>query len=384
MISISTLINYTNELNILYVEDDDDIRAVNETLFEELFLRVDIAVDGVDGLRRYINYKKERDEYYDLVITDINMPNKDGLELIRDINELNFNQPIIVISAHSDSKNLISFIQLGVDGFILKPIDESSLTNTLYKICENILMKKNREKNLILQSKNANLGQMIDTIAHQWKQPLNSIHIRTSLIYELNSDKQSVDIEEIIKCKNDIQTQIEHLTQTVNEFRNFFRPETRKSVINFKSLVKKVLVLLKDIIIKYNCEVECNFSSCNDSIEVVENELKHVIINLIVNALEAFKKEQTNKVISISTGCTNGKAALEIEDNAGGIDEMIIDSIFDPEITTKKDGTGTGLYLAKMIVDKSGGEIKVANTDNGAKFTILLDKSKEDNYEKTA
>ena len=384
MISISTLINYTNELNILYVEDDDTIRAVNESLFGELFLRVDIAVDGVDGLRKYINYKKERDEYYDLVITDINMPNKDGLELIRDINELNFNQPIIVISAHSDSKNLMSFIQLGVDGFILKPIDESNLINTLYKICENILMKKNREKNLILQSKNANLGQMIDTIAHQWKQPLNSIHIRTSLIYELNSDKQSVDIEEIIKCKNDIQNQIEHLTQTVNEFRNFFRPETHKSVINFKSLVKKVLVLLKDIIIKYNCEVECNFDSCNDCIKVVENELKHVIINLIVNALEAFKKEQTNKVISISTGCTNGKVTLEIKDNAGGIDEMIIDSIFDPEITTKKDGTGTGLYLAKMIVDKSGGEIRVANTDKGARFTILLDKSKEDNCEKTA
>jgi putative two-component system response regulator len=143
MVNFKELFQYTTKLNILYVEDDLILLEKTTSFLEELFNKVITAVDGVEGLEEYKKYKKDNNEYFDLVITDINMPKKDGLVMIKDIFNLNKHQPIIVISAHNESEKLIYLIEQGISNFLMKPIEITKLMDILLKITKNISNQKN-------------------------------------------------------------------------------------------------------------------------------------------------------------------------------------------------------------------------------------------------
>ena len=146
MINIKDIIEKTQDIVLLYVEDNKDTREATLLILNDLFNHIIVGIDGVDGLEKYIEFKEETGEYIDLVITDINMPLKDGIEMINDIHNINPNQVTTVISAYNDSKYLMKLIEQGVDHFILKPIKASQLMNTIYKTCINIKNKKEKEK----------------------------------------------------------------------------------------------------------------------------------------------------------------------------------------------------------------------------------------------
>ncbi|QSZ42033.1 response regulator [Sulfurimonas aquatica] len=129
MPNIKDLLKYTSHLSILYVEDDDTLREETVFLFEPFFKSIDTAVDGVDGLKKY------NDNYYDLVLTDINMPNMNGIDMINNIKEINPEQKIMAISAHNESEILIELIKAGTNSFILKPIIQNEVINALYPVC---------------------------------------------------------------------------------------------------------------------------------------------------------------------------------------------------------------------------------------------------------
>jgi len=133
---------YTKDLNILYVEDDECLMQETGEILKTLFFSTDTALNGQIALEKYKNYFKKNNTYYDLVITDIMMPIMDGETLIRKIDFLNTNQPVIVISAFNDSSRLINLIQKGIDGFILKPISSLQFIETLQKTCKSISAQK--------------------------------------------------------------------------------------------------------------------------------------------------------------------------------------------------------------------------------------------------
>lgn len=139
MVRAKDLVEYSKSLSILYVEDDDGIRESTTNVFQNFFKNVTIAIDGLKGLEEF---EKEK---FDIVVTDIRMPHMDGISMIKKIKEINEEQIIIVTSAHDDSSYLMELIDLGVDGFILKPLELEKLLRVFYKTCRVIVERKTLE-----------------------------------------------------------------------------------------------------------------------------------------------------------------------------------------------------------------------------------------------
>ena len=125
----------SQNLSLLYVEDDKILRDKTAVIFKNLFKVVDIAVDGMDGLNLYKNYYKSDSKYYDIVISDIKMPHLDGIALTKEIFSVNKKQKIIIVSAYNDKEYLIDLINLGVEGFLEKPLSHENLLEILYDVC---------------------------------------------------------------------------------------------------------------------------------------------------------------------------------------------------------------------------------------------------------
>lgn len=136
----------TKDLHVLFVEDDYNFRNSASNIFSRMFKTLDVACDGKEGLEKYLSYKEQNNVYYDLVITDIIMPNMDGVELIKNIMTSNSEQPIIVLSASNEAEYLIDLINLGVDRFMLKPLESEKMISILYDVCSNINPSKKIEK----------------------------------------------------------------------------------------------------------------------------------------------------------------------------------------------------------------------------------------------
>ncbi|MEA1953049.1 MAG: diguanylate cyclase [Campylobacterota bacterium] len=142
MSKVKDITKYSQNLKVLFVEDEENARRASIGLLTNFFDSIDVAVDGEDGLQKYQNFYEEHDNYYDLVITDINMPKMSGRDMIQNIRTINKNQPIIVISAYHKSNDLIDLIQLGITDFILKPMRSAQLIQVLYDICKTIFLEK--------------------------------------------------------------------------------------------------------------------------------------------------------------------------------------------------------------------------------------------------
>ena len=168
-IDLHTLLGKSKFIDVLYVEDEPTIRKDTADIFSNLFLKVDTAIDGVDGLEKYTQYYKENKKYYDIVISDIEMPNKNGLVLCEDIFEINPTQIIIIISAHNDSSYLIDLINKGISHFIQKPIELNNALKVFFTTCSaihsNKLVNEYNEKikqmNVELSALNENLEQKV-------------------------------------------------------------------------------------------------------------------------------------------------------------------------------------------------------------------------------
>lgn len=145
MIDYIALEKYAENRSVLFVEDDENIRKETKELLEEIFPYVDIACDGKDGLNKYLEYKKEKGSFFDVLITDIKMPIMDGIELTKEIYKHNNEQLIIVLSAHSEAKYLLELVNIGISHFITKPLEYNSFLHVLYTKLEELYEKNNIE-----------------------------------------------------------------------------------------------------------------------------------------------------------------------------------------------------------------------------------------------
>lgn len=249
------------------------------------------------------------------------------------------------------------------NNFFLKKWDKRNLADD----------KKNQM--LEQQSRMAAMGEMIDAVAHQWKQPLNAISMIVDMLKMDFINKENIDDIYINELDSTVHTQIDHMVSTLNEFRNFLRPSTKNENFYIQTALDNVRILMQDELISQNIHLDVTI---DNSIEIFgnRNELKHLFINIINNAIDAFN-ERDIKAREIYIRCykeINNNIYIEIEDNAGGIPDNIINDVFKPNVTSKPEGKGTGigLYMSTQIAEKNNGSINVHNSELGAFFTITL------------
>ena len=142
MIDYIALEKYGRELSVLFVEDDEGISKEMNFLLGDIFTKVDSGFDGIEGLSKYNQYFQANEKYYDLLITDIRMPNMNGIELIKNIYSINPSQKVIVLSAHNESEYLMELVNIGIAQFILKPIDYNNFLDVIYKVSKMIYEDK--------------------------------------------------------------------------------------------------------------------------------------------------------------------------------------------------------------------------------------------------
>lgn len=239
------------------------------------------------------------------------------------------------------------------------------------KVEEEIAKRKVQEKMLIQQSKLAAMGEMMDAVAHQWKQPINIINMQVDMMgYDFEDGL--ITQEYVDKFQKKVSSQVTHMTSTLNEFRSFFRPNKEVEEFDVKNMVEKVLLLVKDEFVKNRVTINLNVMQ-NFTLTGVENEFKHLVLNIINNSKDAFNdNDRSDRVIDINIIQKDMSKSIEIIDNAGGIPAQVIDDIFKANVTTKAEGKGTGigLYMSSQIAEKHNGSLNVVNVDDGAKFTF--------------
>ena len=240
----------------------------------------------------------------------------------------------------------------------------------------NLLEHDKKDKIIEQQSRLAAMGEMIDAVAHQWKQPLNAISMMIDMLQD-DFKNDDVNNEYIKDLDESVHLQIDHMVNTLNEFRNFLRPSTKNEDFHINTVVQNIQILMKDELITQNIHLHLDI---DQSIQIYgnKNEFKHLFINLINNSIDAFNEQHiSGRNIYIRCFKNNKQIIIEVEDNAGGIPVNIINHIFKPNVTTKAEGKGTGigLYMTSQIVAKNSGSIIVQNTQKGTLFTIAFRKS---------
>lgn len=262
--------------------------------------------------------------------------------------------------------------------FSSAPLGEIDGKRTIISSAMDITELKKKDELLIAQSRHAAMGEMIGMIAHQWRQPISVVSmIANNMLLDLAIDE--FDAKNAEKYSQDILEQTEHLSKTIDDFRNFFKPDKDKSMVLMQSIIDETFTIVKDSLLNNNIEYNVQNSSTSE-VEAYPREVMQVFVNVITNAKDALtQKEVKNAKIDIYIYEDDNYVDTKICDNAGGIDEKILPNIFDPYFTTKdeKTGTGLGLYMSKMIIeDHLDGIIEVSNMDDGACFIVRLPKIK--------
>lgn len=235
-----------------------------------------------------------------------------------------------------------------------------------------VMALREKEQLLIQQSRQAALGEMIGNIAHQWRQPLNILALQVqqlSMLFDLGK----VTRESLNGIVSSSMEQIRHMSRTIDDFRNYFRPDKEKTEFELCGVVTNTLSLIGESFRNEKISIEV-MPIDNPVITGYRNEFAQVLINILNNAREALiEREIDFPRVTITTCTESDRAVVSIADNAGGIPEEIIGKIFDPYFTTKGPltGTGVGLFMSKSIIEKNmGGRLTVRNTAIGAEFRI--------------
>ena len=391
-----------NRQKILIVDDTpENIRILVELLKDE-FATI-VATGGERALRLAV-----KEPLPDMILLDVMMPEMDGYEVCSRLksDSRTADIPVIFITALQDKKSEQLGLGKGAVDFISKPfipelvllrvrihlelqrhrrhLEElvSQRTRELEELNRHLdarvteEVEKNREKDQYLahQARFASMGQMMSAISHQWRQPLNNIGL---LLQNASIDfhEGRLDINTFDKTVSDAMKSLKFLSTTIDLFRNFFKGKASSTVFTLQETISRTCALLRAELESHSINVEIeNLSS--PLLRGNDNELSHALLNILVNSMEALVERcPESPLIRIVCDSSEGFARVTISDNAGGIPEEIIGSIFDPYFTTKfmSQGTGIGLYLTRMIVEKQlGGRVTACNGPDGAILTVEL------------
>jgi len=249
----------------------------------------------------------------------------------------------------------------------LKELNESLIA----RVDKEVSAQREKEKMLIQQSKMAAMGDMISMIAHQWRQPLNQMSY-VMMNIDGAYDERTLSREYLDKKLKEGENLLEYMSHTIDDFRDFFKPDKEKEYIKLCILVDSAIGLIEKGLEKRDIKLSKRYG-CDLSLSLYKNEMIQVLLNLLKNAQEALEDVE-NPEITVDIYSEDSMIKVCVKDNGGGVKEENIEKIFEPYFSTKeKQGTGLGLYMSQMIIQEHmDGNLHVENIDDGAKFVISL------------
>ncbi|MEO5359292.1 MAG: response regulator [Nitrospirota bacterium] len=397
--------------SVLIVEDEFIIANAIKLIIQDMgYTVIDIVSSGEQAI------ELAKTSTPDIILMDISLNGQiDGIEAAMKI-RVSLDIPVIFLTSHVNDALLERAKLTEPFGYLLKPFQDKELqTNiemALYRhnmesklkelnrtlesrVKEEVELSRQKDYLLIQQSKMASMGEMIGAIAHQWRQPLNAVALY------VQDAKDAYECGELDKAylyemvENTLR-QVEFMSNTINDFTNFFKPSKIKMPFKINTAIQEVIYLVYDLFIKSGIEISlsCTYPEvvrkttesqtqaiciCEPelSVEGFKNEFKQVILNILCNARDAILIKGSaveDGEISVVLSKSADTVIVEVKDNAGGIPTEVLDKLFEPYFTTKgAAGTGIGLYMSKIIIESNmGGKIYAVNGETGAVFTIEL------------
>ena len=390
-------IPFNKEYPILCIDDSKLVHKQIELLLEPRNFPLVSALsarEAQEQLKKYPNIA--------LIILDMELPDLHGSRLLKQfkLKEAYRDIPIIVLSGTISPDIVSSVIKAGANDYIEKPFMQEAFLLKVNRLVEqrkkelqlkeyNRFLQKKVDKavkereaqqvQMLHQSRLAQMGEMIQMIAHQWRQPLASITAITSNIHMKNS-LQTLSSEELERYLSNIDHNTIHLSKTIDNFRNFFQTNNSAIKSSLKEIIKDVLAIVEITLKQKNIVLDLKINS-QKSFHTFPNELKQVVLNLIKNSEDALlQTKKADPKIGIELYEEKDYFVIKVSDNGGGIDSNIINDIFLPYTSTKTNtnGTGLGLYMSKIIIeDHCKGSLKVFNEKEGAVFICKVKDLKE-------
>ncbi len=347
------------------------------------FLKVNKAFENMLGIREKELIGKELSSIF------VNVEQKK--KIVKSVNEIitmgflksleetiysknNFPISVNISASLLPDKNriLLNFVDI-TESKLLKEELENINYYLQDKIEEEVGKNKKLQQENFQNQKKAAMGGLISIIAHQLKQPLNAINTFSGTLL-LHYENNTLTKERVEKTTSKIENSVEFMSQSIDDLRNFFRPNKESKTFSVNSSIEKALSIVEKNIFSKGIDIKKDLTE-EFYIDGIISEMQQVILNIVTNAKDILiEKRIKDPFIKIETRMENDRGVLCIHDNGGGVSDDIKDKIFNAYFTTKEDkGTGLGLSLSKMIVkDSIGGKISVYNTKEGACFKIIF------------
>lgn len=240
------------------------------------------------------------------------------------------------------------------------------------RVKETVAELRSKDQMLISQGRQAAMGEMIGNIAHQWRQPLNTLSLLLTNIHYAHENDELTN-EYMAECIATGNRLIQKMSSTINDFRDFFRPNKVKQPFSAKRQIRLAIEMVAESFV--HCRIEITLEIDQDcTLFGFPNEYSQVLLNLLNNARDAItgaKQEQGR--IQVTLGVRQGQGVVSVQDNGGGIPEHVLDKIFEPYFSTKPMGTGIGLYMSKMIIEHNmQGRIEARNIVGGSELSVSV------------
>lgn len=373
------------KFNILVVDDEiKNIQLGINILKKNSEYNLIFATNAAETFQRVLDYE------FDLILLDIIMQPLDGFEVCKQLkaNPTTKDIPIIFLTAKTDEESILKAFKLGGVDYITKPFNEKELearvnTHIQLKALQDNLQEENEKKDKILlqQSKMNAIGEMIDYLADQWRQPLSIVSANASAI-QIQMQLDNLTNEAILNYSNEIIQRTNRLSSVIDDFKEFFKPDTSKQFFDLSVTIEKTLNMLSGTF-KFN-DITVVFEPKSIAMHGYKCAVMYTMINLLSNALSALTKiEPSKRYIFIDLEHHDNNVCIVVKDSANGISQEITEHIFEQYFSTKNlhEGSGLGLFMTKEVVEKKLlGHIEFQNetyefenkTLTGVKFTLTL------------
>ncbi|QSZ41407.1 PAS domain-containing protein [Sulfurimonas aquatica] len=233
---------------------------------------------------------------------------------------------------------------------------------------------KHKEELMIAQSRQAAMGDMIAMIAHQWRQPITVIAMAVNNLKVDIELEEEIASEQLVEMGDEILTQTQHLSKTIDDFRNFLKPNKEKTSVCVCDIVDGAVEMVEKSLENNNIKIDV-VNHSKSKILLFANELLQVFLNIINNAKDALKSNKVkNAYVDIEVSEDDEYVRVQISDNGGGIPKEILKHLGEPYVSSRAaSGTGLGVYMSKIIVEKHLlGKLEWENNEDGASFMIML------------